>query len=109
MTSVTVPTVERAFAPSWDWSTTIAAVTPSRATTSGRAIVGMKPCTKAEYVSLIRRWDSAAMVSNTSEDFPEPETPAKTVRRRLGISTSTFFKVVYVCALNDDRVMGIRG
>ncbi|SCF08216.1 hypothetical protein GA0070558_1269 [Micromonospora haikouensis] len=44
---------------------------------------------KALYVSLIIRCDSAAMVPNTSEDFPEPETPVKTVRRRLGMSTET--------------------
>lgn len=41
---------------------------------------------KAVYVSLIMRWDSAAMVPNTREDLPEPETPVKTVRRRLGMS-----------------------
>ena len=28
------------------WSTTIAVVSPSRTSTSGRASVGMKPCTK---------------------------------------------------------------
>ena len=83
------PTVERGFAPSADWSTTMAAVTPSKPTTSGRAIDGMKPCTKDEYVSLINRFDSAAMVSKTSEDFPEPETPAKTVNRRFGMLTET--------------------
>ena len=45
--SVTVPTVERGFAPSRSWSTMIAVVRPSRKSTSGRASVGMKPCTKA--------------------------------------------------------------
>jgi hypothetical protein len=35
---------------------------------------------------LISRWDSAAMVPNTSDDFPDPETPVNTVRRRLGMS-----------------------
>ncbi|GAA1453837.1 hypothetical protein GCM10009618_16740 [Nesterenkonia lacusekhoensis] len=35
------------------------------------------------------RRDSAATVPKTSEDLPEPETPVKTVSRRLGISTST--------------------
>ncbi len=34
----------------------------------------------------MRRWDSAAIVSNTSELLPEPETPVNTVNRRLGIS-----------------------
>ncbi len=46
----------------------------------------MKDWTKAVYVSLIIRWDSAAMVPKTREDFPEPDTPVKTVRRRLGMS-----------------------
>jgi len=35
---------------------------------------------------LIRRRDSAAMVSNTSELLPDPETPVNTVRRRFGMS-----------------------
>ena len=30
------------------------------------------------------RRDSAAIVSNTSELLPDPETPVNTVRRRLG-------------------------
>jgi hypothetical protein len=29
------------------------------------------------------------MVPKTSEDFPDPETPVKTVSRRLGMSTET--------------------
>jgi hypothetical protein len=45
--SVAVPTVERGSAPIRSWSTLIAVVKPSRTSTSGRARVGMKPCTKA--------------------------------------------------------------
>ena len=41
----------------------------------------------------MRRWDSLAIVPKTSEDFPDPLTPVNTVRRRLGISTSTFFRL----------------
>lgn len=44
-------------------------------------------------VSLMRRWDSAAVVSNTSELLPEPDTPVKTVSRRLGSSTLTAFRL----------------
>src|SRR5690554_4436351 len=88
-TSVAVPTVERTFAPIRSWSTMIAVVRPSRTSTSGRARLGMNPWTNALYVSLMSRWDSAAMVSKTSELLPEPETPVNTVRRRLGISTCT--------------------
>jgi hypothetical protein len=35
---------------------------------------------------LISRCDSAAIVPNTSELLPEPDTPVNTVRRRFGIS-----------------------
>ena len=38
------------------------------------------------YVSLMRRRDSAAIVSNTSELLPDPDTPVKTVSRRFGMS-----------------------
>ena len=86
LASVAVPTVERMLAPIRSWSTMIAVVSPSRTSTSGRASVGMKPWTKALYVSLISRCDSAAIVPNTSELLPEPETPVNTVSRRFGIS-----------------------
>ena len=45
--SVTVPTVERGLEPRRSWSTRIAVVSPSSTSTSGRASVGMKPCTNA--------------------------------------------------------------
>src|SRR4051812_19370393 len=64
----------------------IAVVRPSRTSTSGRDSDGIKPCTKALYVSLISRWDSAAIVPNTSELLPEPDTPVNTVSRRFGIA-----------------------
>ena len=86
--SVAVPTVERGSAPMRCWSTIIAVVRPSRTSTSGRASVGMKPCTNALYVSFIKRCDSAAIVLNTSELFPDPDTPVNTVSRRLGNSRS---------------------
>ena len=88
-----VPTVERRLVPIGCWSTRIAVVNPSSRSTSGRARVGMKPWMKALYVSLISRCDSAAIVSNTRELLPEPETPVNTVRRRLGISTCTFLRL----------------
>lgn len=79
LASVAVPTVDRLSPPIRCWSTMIAVVSPSRTSTSGLARVGMNPCTKALYVSLISRCDSAAIVLNTSELFPEPETPVNTV------------------------------
>src|SRR3954470_6764722 len=39
------------------------------------------------------RWDSAAIVPNTSELLPEPETPVNTVSRRLGSSTLTSLRL----------------
>ena len=47
LTSVAVPTVERVSAAIRSWSTMMAVVSPSSTSTSGRAMVGMKPCTKA--------------------------------------------------------------
>ena len=47
LASVAVPTVERGLAPIRSWSTMIAVVSPSSRSTSGRASVGMKPCTNA--------------------------------------------------------------
>ena len=47
LASVTVPTVERGLAPIRSWSTRIAVVSPSSTSTSGRASVGMNPCTNA--------------------------------------------------------------
>jgi hypothetical protein len=37
------------------------------------------------------------MVSNTIEDFPEPDTPVKIVVFRLGMRRETFFKL-FSCA-----------
>ena len=91
--SVAVPTVERGSVPIRCWSTMIAVVSPSRTSTSGRASDGMKPCTKVLYVSLISRCDSAAIVLNTSELLPEPETPVNTVSRRFGSSTLTSLRL----------------
>jgi hypothetical protein len=92
--SVAVPTVERGLDPIRSWSTRIAVVSPSRTSTSGRASVGMKPWTKALYVSLIIRCDSAAMVLKTSELLPEPDTPVNAVRRRFGMSTLTSLRLL---------------
>ncbi len=94
LASVAVPTVDRGSAPIRSWSTRMAVVRPSSTSTSGRARAGMKPWTNALYVSLIIRWDSAAMVPNTSELLPDPETPVNTVSRRFGISTLTSLRLL---------------
>jgi hypothetical protein len=43
---------------------------------------------------LISRWDSVAIVPNTSDDLPDPETPVNTVILRFGMSTETFFRLL---------------
>ncbi len=93
LASVAVPTVERTLAPIRSWSRMMAVVRPSRESTSGRASVGMNPCTKALYVSLRRRCDSAAMVSKTSELLPDPDTPVNTDSLRLGMSRLMFLRL----------------
>ena len=82
----------------------IAVVSPSSTSTSGRASVGMKPCTKELYVSLISH-DSAAIVENTSELLPEPETP-NTVSCRFGISTPTSLRL-FTRAVHADQIVAV--
>src|SRR3569623_2147548 len=53
----------------------------------------MNCCVNAGYVSLISRWLSAAMASNTSDDLPDPDTPVNTVIFRFGISSETFLRL----------------
>jgi hypothetical protein len=68
---------------------------------ASRFLIGLVTCfathvrhearAKALSVSLISRCDSAAIVSNTRQLLPEPETPVNTVSRRFGISMLTSF------------------
>ena len=44
-------------------------------------------------VSLSWRRASAAIVSNTMEDFPDPDTPVKMVILRFGMRKDTFFRL----------------
>src|ERR1700681_18025 len=83
------------------------ALSPLRPSTSGRPRLGMKDWTKAVYVSLMSRCDSAAMVPNTSELLPEPETQVKTVRRRLGTSTEMSLRLFTRGPADPDEVVGV--
>ena len=71
----------------------MAAVIPSIRSTSGLLGACINPCTNALYVSLMLRCASAAIVPNTSELLPDPDTPVKTVSFRFGISTVTWRKL----------------
>ena len=86
------------------WSTMTTAERCSITSTAGRPYLGRKERTKAGRVSLYCRRASAAMVSKTSDDFPEPETPVTTVSLRLGISTSTPARLCSRAPMNFESV-----
>src|SRR5215211_1098323 len=65
----------------------------SMASASGCEYFGRKFRTNILKFSLSRRCDSVAIVSNTIDDLPEPETPVKMVIFRLGMRNETFFKL----------------
>src|SRR6185503_8071640 len=65
----------------------------SMASASGWEYLGRKFRTNMLKFSLSRRCDSVAIVSNTMDDLPEPETPVKIVIWRFGIRKDTFFKL----------------
>src|SRR6266508_6263806 len=91
--SVTVPTVEWEPPPIRFWSTTMDMLKFSMASASGWEYFGKKFRTNMLKFSLSRRCDSVAIVSNTMDDFPEPDTPVKMVILRLGMRSETFFKL----------------
>src|SRR5215510_3625264 len=76
---------------------------------SGWENFGKKVRTNALKFSFNRRCDSVAIVSNTMDDLPEPDTPVKMVILRLGIRNETFFKLfslvprisIYSCGMNS--------
>src|SRR6185436_19781221 len=84
----------------------------SMASASGWEYFGKKFRTNMLKFSLSRRWDSVAIVSNTMDDLPEPETPVKMVILRLGIRNETFFKLfsraprisMYSCGMNSPLI-----
>ncbi len=63
------------------------------ASASGRPWWGRRLRANEVKVSLSWRCDSAAIVSKTMDDLPDPETPVKTVIRFLGILNETFLRL----------------
>lgn len=66
--------------------------------------MGKKLRWNAVKVSYSWRCASAAMVSKTNEDLPDPETPVKTVILRLGICSEMSLQVVLMRAGNGDVI-----
>ena len=75
--------------------------------TSGLPYFGRNCWTKLGKVSFSSRRDSAAIVSRQSDDFPEPDTPVKTVMTFFGILRETFFKLfsyAFVISINPRSI-----
>src|SRR5687768_16624753 len=65
----------------------------SMASASGWEYFGRKFRTNMLKFSLSSRCDSVAIVSNTMDDLPEPDTPVKMVILRLGMRSETFLRL----------------
>src|SRR5262245_43346201 len=81
----------------------------SMASASGWGKRGRKLRMNRLKFSFSSRWASLAIVSNTIDDLPDPETPVKIVILRLGMRKETFFKLfsraprisMYSCGMNS--------
>ena len=91
--SLIVPTVDLAFPPRRLWSMTTEGFKLSIYSTWGRSYFGRRPRIHAVYVSFICLWLSAAIVSKTMLDFPDPDTPVNTTILCFGISREMFFRL----------------
>lgn len=88
-----VPTVERGLREVDFWSMETAGERPSMKSTSGLSIWPRNCRAYEERDSTYRRWPSAKIVSNASEDLPDPESPVKTMRESRGRSSETFLRL----------------
>ena len=91
--SLIVPTVDLELPPSLLWSIITEGLRLSINSTLGFSYLGSRPLIHPLYVSFIWRWLSAAIVSKTMLDLPEPETPVNTTILLLGISSDIFFRL----------------
>src|SRR3954447_16249903 len=83
--SVTVPTVDRGLRDVVFWSIEIAGDRPSIESTSGLSIWPRNWRAYALSDSTYRRWPSAEIVSNASDDLPDPDSPVMTTSASRGI------------------------
>src|SRR6478752_4427972 len=84
-----VPTVERGFLEVDFWSIDTAGDRPSMKSTSGLSIWPRNWRAYADSDSTYRRWPSAKIVSNASDDLPDPDRPVNTMSLSRGRSRST--------------------
>src|SRR5437764_10317042 len=88
-----VPTVDRGFFDVDFWSMLTAGDRPSMKSTSGLSIWPRNCRAYADRDSTYLRWPSAKIVSNASDDLPEPDRPVNTTREPLGSSRETSFRL----------------
>src|SRR3989344_3337042 len=88
-----VATVERGLLERLFWSMAMAGERPVISSTSGFDIWFKNCRAYAERDSTYRRWPSAKIVSNASDDFPEPESPVNTTILLRGIETVMSFRL----------------
>ena len=107
--SVAVPTVEREFAPIRSWSTMIAVVSPSRTSTSGRAIDGMKSLHE-RAVGLV---DQPLRLGRDGAEHERRLARARDAREHrqpaLGDLDADVLEVVDARALDADEGVGVGG
>src|SRR3954465_13923438 len=79
-----VPTVDRGLRLVDFWSIDTAGERPSMKSTSGLSIWPRNWRAYADSDSTYRRWPSAKIVSKARLDFPEPDSPVKTISASRG-------------------------
>src|SRR5690348_10072523 len=88
-----VPTVDRGLREVDFWSMDTAGDRPSMKSTSGLSIWPRNWRAYDDSDSTYRRWPSAKIVSNASDDLPDPDRPVNTTSASLGMDMSTFRKL----------------
>src|SRR5690606_4747547 len=91
--SVIVPNVERLLLPILFWLMTMDNERFSMLSTLGLPYLGSRFWINGENVLYNCLFASAPMVSNTIEDFPEPDNPTKAVILSFGILRDMFFRL----------------
>ena len=81
------------------WSIEIAGGNPSIFSTFGFSICPRNCLAYEDSDSMYRLCPSAKIVSNASDDLPDPDNPVSTVKLSLGISTSIFFRLCSLAPL----------
>src|SRR5919199_3410536 len=88
-----VPTVDRGLREVDFWSMDTAGDSPSMKSTSGLSIWPRNCRAYDDSDSTYLRWPSAKIVSNARLDFPDPDSPVKTMSESRGNSSETSLRL----------------